>query len=101
MFRKLLEWLFPTHCAGCGKSGTALCATCFDKIPKAEPHTDENIHSVFSYRHPPLRRLIWELKFKGRYTVAFLFGEVLADTALSVLEDEVFFGESKEIVVHY
>jgi ComF family protein len=43
--------------------------------------------------------LIWELKFKGRYTVALLFGEVLADTALSVLEDEVFFGESKEIVV--
>lgn len=99
MYKNIMNWLFPAHCTGCGKSGTDLCAVCFEKIPKAEPHLDENIHPIFSYRHPPLRRLIWELKFKGRYGIADIFGEVLADAALSLLEDEALYGESKEVVV--
>jgi ComF family protein len=39
------------------------------------------------------------LKFKGRYGIADIFGEVLADAALSLLEDEALYGESKEVVV--
>ncbi len=37
------------------------------------------IRSVFNYRQPIIRQMIWELKYKGNKKIARLFGQVLYD----------------------
>ncbi len=99
MFTHLFYWLFPRHCLHCGKSGSDFCDTCFSKIPKANPTEDAFVLPLFSYQHPPLRKVILALKFKGRYPLAKLFGGPLADAALSLLEDKMIFSKKEVIVV--
>jgi ComF family protein len=39
----------------------------------------ESTFAVFKYRHPIVRRLIWELKYRGNRRVAKLWGEILCE----------------------
>ena len=73
----LIEFFFPKRCAGCGRTQTELCAECMDAFPEARAHPFPWVHAIHSYRHPPVRRAIHRLKYKGVRDIARAFAEIL------------------------
>jgi competence protein ComFC len=52
---------------------------------KPSPSNNKNLITLFDYKDPLVRELIWELKYEGNKIVADKFGEILFD----VLSDEL------------
>jgi ComF family protein len=64
MFDSILSIIFPEHCRGCNKAGTAICRQCLSFIEPA-PAVIELPHAVglWNYQNPIVRKAIWELKY--------------------------------------
>ena len=69
LFNTFLKTLFPRKCFGCRASDFWVCEKCLAKIPKSPQTPAKWIFSVFSYQNKIIRKLIWELKFRGKYSV--------------------------------
>jgi ComF family protein len=68
MLRKLLNFLFPIECVGCGKNDILLCLDCFNsiKINKAEFFSTkyiDQIHISASFHQPLLQKIIHLYKY--------------------------------------
>ncbi len=85
----ILNTLFPIHCLACGKSGTDLCVDCLSDSPYAERETLKWIFSIYDYRHPPLKKALWLLKYKGKKRLAKIFAEILYGKIMEELSDLV------------
>lgn len=84
LFSYILTLVFPPRCLGCRKTGTALCTTCVDTLPRYENRTDETL-AVFSYTNPLIQKTLWRLKYHGRKEIAAAFGPTLFETVLPTL----------------
>ena len=83
----ILNVIFPVNCLSCGKSGTDLCTKCLAGSPQAERENPNWIFSLFDYRHPPIKKAIWLLKYKGKKSIANVFIEILHGRILEELSD--------------
>jgi ComF family protein len=83
----ILNVIFPVNCISCGKNGIDLCAKCLADSPQAERENPNWIFSLFDYRHPPIKKAIWLLKYKGKKSMANVFIEVLHGRILEELSD--------------
>jgi len=87
----VLEMLFPRQCFGCGEEGTVFCAPCLSALPPAPAASDATgaprAYAPFAYRHEPLRKALWALKFKGNREVARVCGTLLYDHIIPLLEE--------------
>ena len=61
----ILDIVFPVHCVSCGKEGSDLCLKCLLDSPPAERESANWIFPLFDYRHLPIKKSIWLLKYKG------------------------------------
>lgn len=103
----LLDLLFPPRCAGCGRSGAALCATCLASVrppapplcarcgrplPASTPSVCVDCAAGHGPRHldaarscaayeGAVRNAVLALKFRGQRRVARPLGELLASDA--------------------
>ena len=84
---KLLNIVFPVSCLSCGKTGTDLCMDCLERAPVTERETVEWIFPLYDYRHPPIKKSLWLLKYKGKKRLAKIFAEVLYGRILEELAD--------------
>ena len=62
----ILNVIFPVHCVLCGKEGSDLCLKCLSSSPPALRESANWIFPLFDYRHPPIKKFIWLLKYKGK-----------------------------------
>ncbi|NTV44554.1 MAG: ComF family protein [Candidatus Yonathbacteria bacterium] len=99
MWDWLMEAIFPSHCVGCGILGTFLCDTCIKAIPPAEPHAENYIRAVWSYRHNAVRHLIWYLKYDGVYAIAPLCARAIGDSAIEDLAERSLTKNSTPVMV--
>src|SRR3989338_4429635 len=87
----ILDTLFPRHCFGCGMEGAVLCDACVREFPLAPPVLGgagaPRAYAPFAYRHEPLRKALWALKFKGNREVARVCGTLLYDHIIPLLEE--------------
>ena len=83
----LLDLIFPVNCISCGKSRTDFCSKCLSESPAAEHENAKWIFPLYEYRHPPVKKSIWLLKYKGRKKLAGIFAEVLYGRILEELAD--------------
>lgn len=83
----ILDIVFPINCISCGESGSFLCGKCLLEAPEAERESAEWIFPLFDYRHPPVKKALWLLKYKGKVSVANTFGEVMYGRILEELSD--------------
>lgn len=81
----ILNIIFPVHCISCGKSGCDLCIKCLGNCPPAGRKTAEWIFPLFDYRHPPVKKSIWLLKYKSGRRLGSVFAEVLYKKILKEL----------------
>lgn len=82
----ILDTLFPRRCISCKKEGFSICQDCISKIKREERLPGETL-AVFAYRDPVMRKIIWNLKYKGKSNIAEDLAGILSDTILGELED--------------
>lgn len=73
----LLDIIYPTKCLGCGIKNDIICLKCIYKINTAERETDKNITALFDYRHPLIKKAIWELKYHHKRYIGEKLGQLL------------------------
>ncbi len=83
----ILSLIFPVYCISCGKGGVDLCIKCLEDSPSAERETAKWIFPLYDYRHPPIKKAVWLLKYKGKRPLAKVFAEVMYGRILEELSD--------------
>jgi ComF family protein len=71
----------------CGKKNIDLCNECLSISPSAERESAKWIFPIFDYRHPPIKKALWLLKYKNKKTLAKIFAEILHSKILEELSD--------------
>lgn len=95
----ILDILFPSHCLSCGKSGVDLCLACLSECPPAERECAKWIFPIYDYRHPPIKKSIWLLKYKSKKRITKVFAEVMYPRILEELGDLVMFENFKNPIL--
>ncbi|MFA6000219.1 MAG: ComF family protein [Candidatus Paceibacterota bacterium] len=83
----ILEVFFPSRCLSCGEKNTELCTKCLNESPGAERESAKWVFPLYDYRHPPIKKSIALLKYKGKKRIAEIFGEVLYDKILEEVSE--------------
>jgi len=83
----ILNIVFPVNCIACGKRGFDLCLKCLSDSPSAERESANWIFPFFDYRHPPIKKSIWLLKYKGKKRLASVFAEIMYGRIIEELSE--------------
>ena len=75
ILNSILNVIFPVNCISCGIGGTDLCVKCLSETPLAERETAKWIFPLYDYRHPPIKKALWLLKYSGKKRLARIFAE--------------------------
>jgi competence protein ComFC len=73
----ILELVFPSRCIACGKNGTYFCNKCLSLCPEAERESAPWINPIFDYRHPPIKKAIWFIKYKNKKKLIQIFASIM------------------------
>ncbi len=87
IINNIFNTIFPVKCISCGTSGVDLCLTCISGSPPAERETAKWIFPLYDYRHPPIKKAMWLLKYKGNKRLASTFAEILYEKILEELSE--------------
>ncbi|MFA5095401.1 MAG: ComF family protein [Candidatus Paceibacterota bacterium] len=83
----ILDIVFPVNCVSCEKRGSDLCLKCLLGSPAAERESANWIFPLFDYRHLPIKKSIWLLKYKGKKRLAGIFAEILYERIIEELSE--------------
>jgi len=83
----ILNVVFPVNCLSCGKEGSDLCLRCLSDSPAAERESANWIFPLFDYRHIPVKKSIWLLKYKSKKRIAGIFAEVMYGKIIEELSE--------------
>lgn len=83
----ILEFVFPVNCLVCHKTGTELCFECLSDSKNAVRECARWIFPIFDYRHPPVKKAIWMLKYKNKRRLASIFAITLYEKMLEELPE--------------
>lgn len=83
----VLDIIFPVNCISCKEKGVDLCIKCLLSFPEAERESADWIFPLFDYRHPPIKKAVWFLKYKGKRRLAKVFAEAMYARILEELSD--------------
>jgi len=94
---KIIDFVFPPTCVGCGKIGEMICSDCFDQIKKIETINAtlqpsqylnlsdftnfKSLNAVFSFAYytPPISLAIKKLKYKRDIGISNLLAKFLVE----------------------
>lgn len=83
----ILNVIFPVNCVSCGKKGSDLCIECLSDSPPALRESASWIFPLFDYRHLPVKKSMWLLKYKGKKRLAGVFAEIMYGRIIEELSD--------------
>lgn len=78
---------FPSNCISCGRGTTDLCIECLSDSPPAERESADWVFPLFDYRHIPIKKSIWLLKYKNRKKLANIFADIMHSKMIEELSD--------------
>lgn len=87
LINTILNIIFPVNCISCGAHGEDLCVLCLHDSPAAERESERWIFPLYDYRHPPVKKAIWLLKYKNKTRLAKVFAHALYERMLEELAD--------------
>ncbi|MES2023125.1 MAG: ComF family protein [Patescibacteria group bacterium] len=99
LLETILNLVYPVNCVLCGKNGEDLCVECLAESPEAERECARWIFPLFDYRHPPVKKAVWLLKYKGKRGLAKIFAKVLYGRILEELADLEIFENFREPIL--
>lgn len=71
----------------CGLSGADLCISCLQVAPRAERESEQWVFPLYDYRHPPIKKALWLLKYKGRKRLAKIFAKIIYETIIEEISE--------------
>ena len=83
----ILNVIFPVYCVLCGKEGSDLCLESLSDSPPALRESADWIFPLFDYRHPPIKKSLWFLKYKNKKRLADIFAEVMYGKIIEELSE--------------
>jgi competence protein ComFC len=83
----ILNIVFPVNCVSCGKRNSDLCFKCLSESREAERESADWIFPLFDYRHIPIKKSIWLLKYKNKKRIANVFAEVMYGRIIEELSE--------------
>ncbi len=83
----ILAILFPLKCLSCRTAGKDICNDCLHSFPPAERESEPWIFPVFDYRHPPVKKALWLLKYKNKKRIAGIFAPILYGRILEEISE--------------
>lgn len=95
----ILDVIFPRNCISCQKRGSLLCLSCILASPWALRESADWIFPLFDYRHPPIKKAIWFLKYQKKHNLAKIFAEVMYPRILEELSDLIKFNNFREPIL--
>lgn len=87
LINNVLDIIFPIYCISCGKGGAYLCQKCLNLCPYTERESANWIWPIFDYRHPPIKKMVWLLKYKGKKKLVQISAEILYHKIIEELAD--------------
>ncbi len=75
--RWIIDVLLPEKCVSCNLKGSVICDKCVPKLRRVERETGSNIHALYDYRDPAIKRAIWKLKYHHRKNIGDKLGQLL------------------------
>ncbi len=91
LFSKIISFIFPDHCVSCKTPGTLLCSLCRKILESPNPLPVPYMHSVTRYQNKVTRKLLWQLKYNGKFPLAIVIAQMMYDQLLDLLSDEALF----------
>jgi ComF family protein len=95
----ILDIVFPVNCISCKERGAPLCLKCILSSPEAGRESALWIFPLFDYRHPPIKKAIWLLKYQGKKRLADVFAEAMYGRMLEELADLAQFENFREPIL--
>ncbi len=90
LFYGLLDSIFFNEkCLRCSSNGETLCKSCLGLIPRPENDLPEYVHALYEYRHPAIKKILTDAKYRKRFAGLKIFGRTMAD-ALQDITSEYF-----------
>ncbi|OGI98225.1 hypothetical protein A3H53_03735 [Candidatus Nomurabacteria bacterium RIFCSPLOWO2_02_FULL_40_10] len=87
ILNSVLNLIFPIKCISCGEKSKDFGALCLSDAPPAERETANWIFPLYDYRHPPIKKALHLLKYKGKKRLAKIFAEVLYEKIMEELSE--------------
>lgn len=69
ILKKLARFLFPSHCIVCKRENFWVCPKCLRDLPQAKTPEYNWIISVWNYKDPRVKKLLWKFKFENKFSV--------------------------------
>lgn len=67
--KEIYKIFFPKNCLGCKKKDFWICDKCLGGLEKSYENKDAFITSLFNYKDPRVRKIIWFIKFNKKHSV--------------------------------
>lgn len=83
----ILNIVFPVNCVSCGEKNFDLCFKCLSESREAERESADWIFPLFDYRHIPIKKSIWLLKYKNKKRIASVFAQVMYGRIIEELSE--------------
>jgi ComF family protein len=83
--QRLLDLVWPRHCVSCRTPGNYICNKCLANLPAADLIEEKNSFALFEYDDARVKKLIWQLKYRGITAIADTFGPLLYQQLLETL----------------
>lgn len=87
LLNTILDIVFPVNCVSCNKIGEILCLDCISNFPKAERATEEWVYPLYDYRHPAVKKVIWQLKYSKKRKLGEVLGKLMYENIILELSD--------------
>jgi len=99
IFNTILNLIFPVNCLACNKKGEIFCFNCITNTPNAERETSRWTFALYDYRHLPIKKAVWLLKYKNKKKIAEIFAESLYGKINEELSDLSIFENFREPIL--
>ncbi|PIP56012.1 MAG: hypothetical protein CO183_01540 [Candidatus Zambryskibacteria bacterium CG_4_9_14_3_um_filter_42_9] len=86
----LVDFIFPRNLKIL-ELETLSVGTLIETLPQAERSKNKNMTALFAYKHPIVKKVIWELKYNGNQRIAEKLGEVLYDHIRQEIQERAIF----------
>jgi len=68
-------------------------------LPPAPHHPTKYIESVFAYRHPDVKRIVWEIKYQGNPKLAETMAACMHERLLPKLSDDMLVTNTRHLLI--
>lgn len=100
ILKTILDLIFPEKCLNCHKRDILICENCIKNLDLNEKELDTFVYTIFDYRNPIMKKIIWNLKYKNKKILAQFLATYLYERILEEFSElEIFQNFTNPIII--